>query len=86
MNAWLKQFGASMNWPFNLSKKGKVSDPFGDYDGDGLQNLNDCRPKNPKKQDMALTPMGSAGQQQVVANQVQKIPIKKDPEEPIIIQ
>jgi len=74
-----------MDWPFNLSKKGIASDPFGDYDGDGLQNLNDCRPKNPKKQDVAGSiAMGAAGQQMDALNQ-QKVVVPSQPKDEIII-
>ena len=48
----LNRFKKSLDWPFNVSGRGKVSDPFGDFDRDGLHNLNDCRPRNPKKQDI----------------------------------
>jgi hypothetical protein len=51
MNKYFYKFGRSLDWPFNVSGRGKITDPFGDYDGDGLQNLNDCEPKNKKKQD-----------------------------------
>lgn len=84
METWLKRFGVSMDWPFNLSKKGKVTDPFGDFDGDGLQNLNDCKPKDPKKQDIqGGVAMGSAGQQMAAITQ-QKVQVKQQTE-PVII-
>ena len=53
----MKKFGASMNWPTKLTgnKKGSVSDPFGDYDGDGVPNMNDCEPRNPRKQDKMIS-------------------------------
>ena len=51
MKDWLKRFGGAMDWPFNVSGRGKISDPFGDWDKDGVPNMNDCSPRNPKKQD-----------------------------------
>jgi len=85
METWLKRFGTSLNWPFNLSKKGKVSDPFGDYDGDGLQNLNDCKPKDPKKQDIqGSIAMGAAGQQMAAITQQQPRQIK--PQEEVVLE
>lgn len=49
------KFGGSLDWPFNVSGRGKISDPFGDYDRDGVHNLNDCSPRNPKKQDKMMS-------------------------------
>jgi len=48
---YFSKFGTAFDWPFNVSGRGKISDPFGDYDGDGVPNMNDCQPRNPKKQD-----------------------------------
>ena len=48
----MKRFGTSLDWPAPISKRGKVSDPFGDWDKDGLPNMNDCSPKNKNKQDI----------------------------------
>jgi len=70
MNNWLNRFGKALDWPSTLSKKGKVSDPFGDYDGDGVPNMNDCKPKDPKKQDIqGPVAMGAAGQAQMAMTQ-----------------
>jgi len=49
-----KRFSKSLDWPFNLSGQGKLYDPFGDYDGDGIPNMNDCDPRDPKKQDSKI--------------------------------
>lgn len=64
MKSWLKRFGGSMDWPNNVSGRGKITDPFGDWDKDGLPNMNDCQPRNRRKQDKGVAPtMQNAGQQ-----------------------
>lgn len=84
MNNWLNRFGKALDWPSALSKRGKVSDPFGDYDGDGVPNMNDCKPKDPKKQDIqGPVAMGAAGQAQMAMTQ-QRI-VQKEPTETIVI-
>jgi len=60
MNDWLKRFGRVLDWPNNVSIRGQITDPFGDWDRDGLQNLNDCDPRNPKKQDTSHIPLSAA--------------------------
>jgi hypothetical protein len=55
MDNWLKRFGGALDWPNNVSGRGTVKSPFKDYDGDGFPNMNDCQPKNPKK-DIMITP------------------------------
>jgi hypothetical protein len=32
----------------------RITDPFGDYDGDGVPNWRDCEPCNPKKHGVPL--------------------------------
>jgi len=70
------KFKRSLDWPFNVSGRGKISDPFGDYDKDGVPNMNDCAPKNPKKQDGAFisksTPLASSSR--VVSSSIAATP------------
>jgi hypothetical protein len=64
MKTWLKRFGGALDWPNNVSGRGKISDPFGDWDRDGIPNMNDCQPRNSRKQDKGIAPaMQNPGQQ-----------------------
>ena len=40
----------------NMKKKDRLrfTDPFGDYDKDGVPNIRDCEPTNPKKHGVPL--------------------------------
>ena len=42
--------GFSWNKPMKAKHKGKVAKLFSDYDKDGVPNVFDCKPRNPKKQ------------------------------------
>jgi len=64
MKDWLKRFGGALDWPSNVSGRGTISDPFGDWDKDGVPNMNDCEPKNPKKQDKGMAPLAGSFIQQ----------------------
>ena len=47
--SWYGSWGKPMRWPSRVNLPIQIKNPLGDADKDGVRNIFDCRPYNPKK-------------------------------------